>query len=187
MIYHPVQYFSLSHKLIYPIKNILIIILFKTFLVTKINLPEKNIGLSTCSILFFAKNQCTWSKTGQYSWGTFSIVFRLIVLSSAARLRNRGILFKRLKGQLFKVKTWAGKMMLSSFENLENYEIQFAKGNSFLKVKEEHLICENTCRDLYLIFHNTCSDLYIISYILYITTPVVTYIPYLISCISQHL
>ena len=54
MIYHPVQYFSLSHKLIYPIKNILIIILFKTFLVTKINLPDKNIGLSTCSILFFA-------------------------------------------------------------------------------------------------------------------------------------
>ena len=122
MIYHPVQYFSLSHKLIYPIKNILIIILFKTFLVTKINLPDKNIGLSTCSILFFAKNQCTWSKTGQYSWGTFSIVFRLIVLSSAARLRNRGILFKKSKWQLFKVKTWCGKMMFSSFEKLEKYQ-----------------------------------------------------------------
>ena len=66
-------------------------------------------------------------------------------------------------------------MMFSSFENLDNYEIQFAKGNSFLKVKEEHLIYENTCSDLYLIIHNTCSDLYIISYILYIKTPVVTY------------
>ena len=122
MIYHPVQYFSLSHKLIYPIKNILIIILFKTFLVTLIY-PIKTLDYQLVQYFSLPQNQCTWSKTGQYSWGTFSIVFRLIVLSSAARLRNRGILFKRLKWQLFKVKTWSGKMMFSSFEKLENYEI----------------------------------------------------------------
>ena len=59
------------------------------------------------------------------------------------------------------------------FENLENYEIQFAKGCIFLK--EDHLIYENTC-----------SDLYIIYYILYITTRVVTYISDLISYIYQN-
>ena len=78
-------------------------------------------------------------------------------------------------------------MIFYRFEDLENYEIQFAKGYIFLK--DEHLRTPVVTYILYLfILYITtpCNDLYIIYYILYITTRVVTYISDLISYIYQN-